>query len=69
VEKANDERLAIKEEPRRAGDPPELIAVTQRVRDVLGWAPQYDDLDAIVRSSLAWEKKIASRDPNAYWPT
>jgi UDP-glucose 4-epimerase len=67
VEEANGAKLAITEEPRRAGDPPELIAVADRVRDVLGWTPRLDDLDTIVRTSLAWERKIAARDPSAYW--
>jgi UDP-glucose 4-epimerase len=67
VERANGEALNISEEPRRAGDPPELIAVAERVRELLGWTPRYDDLDTIVRTSLAWERKIASRDPAAYW--
>ena len=67
VARANGEPLNIKEEPRRAGDPPELIAVAERVRKVLGWTPKYDDLDTIVRTSLEWERKIASQDPTAYW--
>jgi UDP-glucose 4-epimerase len=67
VETASGEKLNIKEEPRRAGDPPELIAVAERVRDVLGWTPKFDDLDTIVRTSLEWERKIASKDPSAYW--
>ena len=67
VERANGEALTISEEPRRAGDPPELIAIAERVREVLGWTPRYDDLDTIVRTSLAWERKIASQDPAAYW--
>ena len=67
VEKANEAALNISEQPRRAGDPPELIAVAERVRDVLGWSPQFDDLDTIVRTSLEWERKIAARDPSAYW--
>ena len=68
VEKVNDAPLTITEEPRRAGDPPELVAVADRVRSVLGWTPEYDDLETIVRTSLAWERKIAARDPSAYWP-
>jgi UDP-glucose 4-epimerase len=68
VENANGSPLTIAEEPRRAGDPPELIAVAERVREVLGWTPRFDDLDTIVRTSLAWERKIASADPSAYWP-
>jgi len=67
VEVANGEKLNIREEARRAGDPPELIAVAERVRDVLGWTPKFDDLDTIVRTSLEWERKIASQDPSAYW--
>lgn len=67
VEKANGAALNIKEEARRAGDPPELISVADKVRTVLGWTPKYDDLDIIVRTSLEWERKIAARDPSAYW--
>jgi UDP-glucose 4-epimerase len=67
VEKANGARLNVVDEPRRAGDPPELVAVADRVREVLGWRPKYDDLDTIVRTALAWERKIAAGDPSAYW--
>jgi len=67
VEQANGAPLKIIDEPRRAGDPPALIAVAERVRKVLGWTPKYDDLDIIVNTALAWEKKIAARDPSAYW--
>ena len=58
VEKACGAPLPIKEAPRRAGDPPVLIAVADRIRDTLGWVPQYDDLDRIVASSLAWERHL-----------
>jgi UDP-glucose 4-epimerase len=68
VERANGQPLNIVEEPRRAGDPPELVAIADKVRSVLGWTPQYDDLDVIVETSLNWERKIAARDPDAYWP-
>jgi len=67
VSRANGAPLTISEQPRRAGDPPELIAVAERVREVLGWTPKFDDLDTIVRTSLAWERKIAAGDPSAYW--
>ncbi len=67
VEKANGAPLDITEEARRAGDPPELVAVANRVREVLGWSPKYDDLDVIVRTSLEWERKIAAHDQTAYW--
>lgn len=67
VEMASGKPLKIVEEPRRAGDPPELIAVADRVREILGWTPKYDDLDTIVRTALEWERKIAANDPSAYW--
>jgi UDP-glucose 4-epimerase len=67
VELANGKKLKVVDEPRRAGDPPELIAVANRVREVLGWEPQYDNLDTIVHTSLAWERRIAARDPGAFW--
>jgi UDP-glucose 4-epimerase len=67
VEKANGEPLLVKEEPRRAGDPPILIAVADKIRHVLGWEPKFDDLDTIVKTSLEWERKIAAKDATAYW--
>ncbi len=67
VEKINEAPLNVREEARRDGDPPELIAVAEQIRRTLGWAPKYDDLDAIVRTSLEWERKIAAEDPSAYW--
>jgi UDP-glucose 4-epimerase len=67
VEKHNAKALAITEQPRRAGDPAELVAVAERIQKTLGWSPQFDDLDTIVRTSLEWERKIAAKDPSAYW--
>ncbi|MCH7822402.1 MAG: UDP-glucose 4-epimerase GalE [Proteobacteria bacterium] len=67
VERASGEPLNISEESRRDGDPPELVAVVDKIHQVLGWTPQFDDLDTIVRTSLEWERKIAARDPSAYW--
>jgi len=67
VEKVGEIELNIVEEPRRAGDPPELVAVADRIQEVLGWQPRHNDLDEIVATSLAWERKLASADPSAYW--
>ncbi|MEM7282104.1 MAG: NAD-dependent epimerase/dehydratase family protein, partial [Pseudomonadota bacterium] len=58
VGKVHGSPLTILEQGRRAGDPPELIAGANRVRDVLGWSPRYDDLEVIARTSLEWEKKL-----------
>ncbi len=53
--------LIIKEEPRRAGDPPMLIAKSERIRKMLGWTPKYDNLDVIVGSALRWERKLLDK--------
>ncbi len=58
VEKLAGLKLTVREEPRRAGDPPSLIAKADRVRDVLKWTPRYNQLDTIVRTSLDWEKRL-----------
>ena len=57
VERVSGERLTVREEPRRPGDPPALVAQAERIRSLLGWRPRLDDLDAIVRSALAWERR------------
>jgi len=62
VQRISGRRLTIREEPRREGDPALLVASAERVRATLGWHPQLDDLDAIVRSSLAWEEHLL-REP------
>jgi UDP-glucose-4-epimerase GalE len=43
--------------PRRAGDPPELVAAPARAREVLGWTCQYADIETIVRHAWAWHEK------------
>ena len=44
------------ESPRRAGDPAQLVASSQKARDVLHWKPQYDDLETIIASAWNWHK-------------
>ncbi len=58
VEQAGNIKLDIIEADRRAGDPPTLIAGAEKVREVLGWSPAYDDLSVIAGSALNWEKKL-----------
>jgi len=58
VERVAGQALVIREEPRRDGDPPVLVAEAQRIRTQLGWTPRLDDLDAIIDSSLRWERKL-----------
>ncbi|MEJ2667945.1 MAG: UDP-glucose 4-epimerase GalE [Deinococcales bacterium] len=46
--------IAERAAPRRAGDPPELVADSRRIRDELGWRPQHAALEAIVDSAWRW---------------
>jgi len=63
VENVAGHSIEKREEPRRAGDPPTLIARATRIRDTLGWQPRHDDLAEIVTTSLEWERKLAA----GYW--
>lgn len=58
VEKVHGQPLNIIEQPRRAGDPPALVAATNKIRSTLNWTPEYDDLEKIVQHSLNWEQKL-----------
>ena len=62
VETVGGKPLVIREAARRPGDPAYLVARADRIRAELGWRPKYDDLQAIVTHSLAWEKKL-QREP------
>lgn len=44
--------------PRRAGDPEKLIADNTKIRSIMGWKPEYDDLELICSTALEWEKHI-----------
>ncbi len=62
VERANGAPISHVLGPRRAGDPAGIVAGADRVREVLGWKPKYNDLDFIVRSALDWEKHLMKRN-------
>ena len=55
--------LRIVESPRRAGDPAQLVARADRIRERLGWQPQHQDLGGIVRSAFAWEQRLLRQPP------
>jgi len=58
VERVSGKPLKVREEPRRPGDPPALVARAERIRRELRWKPRLDDLDTIVRTGLAWEERL-----------
>ncbi|MFQ3623520.1 MAG: UDP-glucose 4-epimerase GalE [Acetobacteraceae bacterium] len=42
--------------PRRAGDPPVLVASSARIRDELGWTPRHPDLETIIAHAWGWRQ-------------
>jgi UDP-glucose 4-epimerase len=61
VKRITGGELNVKMGPRRAGDPAMLVARADRIRRDLGWQPQYDDLETVVRHSLEWERKLPKK--------
>lgn len=50
---------------RRPGDPPELWADASQAASLLGWVPEFTDLDAIVRTAWRWKQDVGRYPPNA----
>ncbi|MBV9007874.1 MAG: UDP-glucose 4-epimerase GalE [Verrucomicrobia bacterium] len=46
------------EKPRRPGDPPRLIAASEKIKRELGWHPRFENLEAIVSSAWKWHQKF-----------
>jgi UDP-glucose 4-epimerase len=47
--------------PRRAGDPPRLVASNRALVATLGWSPRFADIDTIIAHALAWERALQAR--------
>jgi len=54
--------IPVVEKPRRPGDPPRLIAASDKIQRDLGWRPQFQNLEAIIESAWRWHQKF----PNGY---
>ncbi len=51
-------KVATVEKPRRPGDPPRLIASSEKIKKELGWRPQFQSLEAIIESAWKWHEKF-----------
>lgn len=49
--------IPVRDDPRRAGDPPVLVADAALARAELGWQPHYPDIDTIIAHAWQWEQK------------
>ena len=47
--------IEVREEPRRPGDPPALVASSERIREQLGWVPE-KGLDDMIADAWAWHQ-------------
>jgi UDP-glucose 4-epimerase len=62
VRRVSGSDFAATPRPRRAGDPAAIVADSRLLRQLLSWAPAFDDLDTIVAHALAWERKLTAGD-------
>ena len=54
VEKIGGRKVPSRQAPRRAGDPPALVADAREAAKVLGWRPEYPELETIVEHAFRW---------------
>jgi UDP-glucose 4-epimerase len=62
VRRVTGRAIAVKESPRRAGDPAVLIASSEKIRRELGWKPKFPQLESILQSAWEWHRNF----PNGY---
>ncbi len=54
--------IPVVESPRRPGDPPRLVATSDKIHRELGWTPQHASLEEIISSAWEWQRT----HPNGY---
>lgn len=59
AERVTGRRIPVREGPRRAGDPPVLVADATRAREVLGFAARYTEIEPIVATAWRWHSRQA----------
>jgi UDP-glucose 4-epimerase len=50
--------ISVVKKPPRPGDPPRLIAASEKIKRELGWQPKFQSLDAIIESAWKWHQKF-----------
>ena len=56
VRKISNRKILSVDSPRRSGDPARLVASSKKIREELGWAPSFADLETIVATAWKWHK-------------
>jgi len=57
VKRVTGKKVRVNLSPRRPGDPPELVGSAELARELLGWEPQYPDIDTIINHAWLWHQK------------
>jgi UDP-glucose 4-epimerase len=60
--KITGHEIPVVEKPRRPGDPPRLVAASEKIQRELGWRPAFQNIDAIIESAWKWHQRF----PNGY---
>lgn len=58
VKKVTEVDFPVENAPRRKGDPPILIADSSKIKNLLKWKPQFNDIELIIKSAWNWERKL-----------
>jgi UDP-glucose 4-epimerase len=56
--KVTGKKIEVVERPRRPGDPPRLIAASEKIKRELGWQPRFQSLEAILESAWKWHQRF-----------
>ena len=62
VRRAIGHEFPVRKVQRRPGDPMSIVASAGRIRELLNWAPELDNLDTIVAHAIAWERRLAAQN-------
>jgi UDP-glucose 4-epimerase len=60
VSRVTGRTIPVREAPPRPGDPAELVADSSKLQTQFGWRPEHDDLEEIVSTAYAWERRLNS---------
>jgi UDP-glucose 4-epimerase len=61
VKRVSGVNFKVENAPRRPGDPAQLVAATEQIRNILEWQPRFDELSTIVGHAYAWERALSAR--------
>ncbi len=61
-QKVTGRRIPVLESGRRQGDPAALVASSEKIKRELGWQPEYEDLETIIKTAWNWHNKRTDSD-------